>query len=73
LGGESRRSEESKKDAKKDAKKDSKKDDKAAAGPGSGQLLHEGWLKISSMDLMDFGKYPGVPEENGNVQGINVD
>jgi|Dee2metaT_8_FD_contig_31_1761143_length_830_multi_7_in_0_out_0_2 hypothetical protein len=24
------------------------------------------------MDLMDFGKNPGVPLENGEIKGINV-
>jgi hypothetical protein len=24
------------------------------------------------MDLMDFGKYPGVPGKDGELQGVNI-
>lgn len=49
------------KEGKDDAKEGALKEGANPNSPGAGALLHEGWLKISSIDYMDFSKYPGVP------------
>jgi len=40
--------------------------------PDGGNLICEGWLKVSNMDYMDYGKNPAVPLENGDLKGINI-